>query len=99
MSKKLGLLVALAVMLSSFSLVITAGKAHAAKCKPVLVSQGKWTNYLAAKSSARVHWRRAAKRMYGRRYAKWFRKARSRRYQCRKKGYLRRCYAAARPCR
>ncbi len=82
------------------TLMVSIGSsgASAAVCKPSVAAKGAWTNYLAAKSSARVHWRRAARKLYGRKYGSWV-WSKNKAYKCTKKGYLRRCYARARPCR
>ena len=78
--------------------VVFVQSADARVCKRKLTSQGIWTNYLAAKSSARVHWRRAVRRLHGRAYASWL-KAREKRYHCVTRGISRRCKVTALPCR
>lgn len=88
---------AILIILTTLTAITVTG-ASAATCKPSVAAKGAWTNYLAAKSSARVHWRRAARKLYGKKYGSWI-WSRNKAYQCQKKGYLRRCYARAKPCR
>ena len=91
---------AIVSMLGILALIVvfSGHSSFAARCKPPVSVKGQITNYLAARSSARVQWRKKVKRLYGKKYARWY-AARDRYFTCKRQGYSRRCRATGRPCR